>query len=189
MVTVQRDGRRAWTANIADGTVTEFDIDTRSTKRTFAVAPNDEAIAATPGGVQVWVGSNTAKTVTVVNGADARILGTISGFGHPYRVGISRTGRAALVSDPPSNRIWVYDVATRKELAQIDIAAQQGVGSPAATAGPEGITFDPIADYAYVTLHGTNQVLALDLRTRKVTGFGSVGAGPDGIGFSPQVRR
>jgi YVTN family beta-propeller protein len=189
MVTVQRDGRRAWTANIADGTVTEFDIDTRSTKRTFAVAPNDEAIAATPGGVQVWVGSNTAKTVTVVNGADARILGTISGFGHPYRVGISRTGRAALVSDPPSNRIWVYDVATRKELAQIDIAAQQGVGTPAATAGPEGITFDPIADYAYVTLHGTNQVLALDLRTRKVTGFGSVGAGPDGIGFSPQVRR
>jgi YVTN family beta-propeller protein len=189
MVTVQRDGRRAWTANIADGTVTEFDIDTRTTKRTFAVAPNDEAISATPGGVQVWVGSNTAKTVTVVNGADARILGTISGFGHPYRVGISRTGRAAIVSDPPSNRIWVYDVATRKELAQIDIAAQQGVGNPAATAGPEGITFDPIADYAYVTLHGTNQVLALDLRTRKVTGFGSVGAGPDGIGFSPQIRR
>jgi DNA-binding beta-propeller fold protein YncE len=83
----------------------------------------------------------------------------------------------------------VYDVATRKELAQIDIATQQGVGNPAATAGPEGITFDPITDYAYVTLHGTNQVLALDLRTRKVTGFGSVGAGPDGIGFSPQIRR
>ena len=189
MVAVQRDGRRAWTANIADGTVTEFDVDTRTTKRTFAVASNDEAIAATPGGVQVWVGSNTAKTVTVVNGADAKILGTISGFGHPYRIGISRTGRSALVSDPPSNRIWVYDVATRKELAQIDVATQSGVGSPAATAGPEGITFDPIADYAYVTLHGTNQVLALDLRTRKVTGFGSVGAGPDGIGFSPQLRR
>ena len=189
MVTVQRDGRRAWTSNIADGTVTEFDIDTRTPKRTFAVAPNVEGIAATPGGVQVWVGSNTAKTVTVVNGADARVLGTISGFGQPYRVGVSRTGRVALVSDPPSNRIWIYDVGTRKELAQIDLAGQKGVGSPAAQAGPEGITFDPIADYAYVTLHGTNQVVAIDLRTRKVMGFGSVGAGPDGIGFSPQVRR
>lgn len=189
MVTVQRDGRRAWTSNIADGTVSEFDVDTRTTKRTFAVAPNVEGIAATPGGVQVWVGSNTAKTVTVVNGADAKILGTIGGFGQPYRVGVSRSGRVALVSDPPSNRIWIYDVGTRKELAQIDLAGQTGVGSPAAQAGPEGITFDPIAEYAYVTLHGTNQVVAIDLRTRKVMGFGSVGAGPDGIGFSPQVRR
>jgi DNA-binding beta-propeller fold protein YncE len=189
MVTVQRDGRRAWTSNVADGTVTEFDIDTRTTKRTFNVAPNVEGISATPGGVQVWVGSNTAKTVTIVNGADAAILGTISGFGQPYRVGVSRTGRVALVSDPPSNRIWVYDVGTRKELAQLDLAGEKGIGSPAAQAGPEGIAFDPIADYAYVTLHGTNQVVAIDLRTRKVMGFGAVGAGPDGIGYSPVVRR
>jgi YVTN family beta-propeller protein len=188
MVTVQRDGRRAWTSNVGDGTVTEFDVDTRTARRTFAVAPNVEGIAATPGGVQVWVGSNTAKTVTVVNGADAKVLGVLSGFGHPYRVGVSRTGRVALVSDPASNRIWIYDTGTRRELAQLDLAAQTGVGSPAANAGPEGITFDPIADYAYVTLHGTNQVVAIDLRTMKVTGFGSVGAGPDGIGFSPVVR-
>ena len=59
MVTAQRDGRRAWTSNIGDGTVTEFDIDTRTTKRTYKVAPDDESIAATPGGVQLWVGSNT----------------------------------------------------------------------------------------------------------------------------------
>jgi YVTN family beta-propeller protein len=189
MVTVQRDGRRAWTSNITDGTVTEFDVDARTTKRTFNVAPNVEGISATPGGVQVWVGSNSAKTVTVVNGADATVVGTIAGFGQPYRVGVSRTGRVALVSDPPSNRIWIYDVGTRKELAQIDLAGQTGVGAPAAQAGPEGITFDPITDYAYVTLHGTNQVVAIDLRTRKVTSFGSVGAGPDGIGYSPYVRR
>jgi len=189
MVTVQRDGRRAWTSNILDGTVTEYDVDLRTTKRTFAVAPNVEGISATPGGVQVWVGSNTGKTVTVVNGADAKVLGTIGGFGLPYRVGVSRTGRVALVSDPSSNRIWIYDVGTRKELAQLDLAGQKGVGSPAAQSAPQGITFDPIADYAYVTLHGTNQVVAVDLRSRKVMGFGGVGAGPDGIGFSPYVRR
>lgn len=189
MVTVQRDGRRAWTSNLGDGTVTEYDVDMRTTKRTFNVAPNVEGISATPGGVQVWVGSNSAKTVTIVNGADAAILGTINGFGQPYRVGVSRTGRVAVVSDPPSNRILIYDVGTRKELARIDLAGQKGIGTPAAQAGPEGITFDPIADYAYVTLHGTNQVVAIDLQSRKVMAFGSVGTGPDGIGFSPYVRR
>ena len=190
MVTAQRDGRRAWTSNIADGTVTEYDIDTRTTKRTYKVAPDDEGIAATPGGVQLWVASNSAKTVTVVNTADATIIGTLTGFGHPYRVGVSRTGRSvAVVTDPDSNRIVLFDVGTRRELARIDLATQTGIGSPAAKAGPEGIAFDPIADFAYVTLHGTNQVAAIDLRTRKVAGFGSVGTGPDGIAYSPFLRR
>ncbi|MEO6525074.1 MAG: YncE family protein [Gemmatimonadaceae bacterium] len=191
MVTVQRDGRRAWTSNVADGTVTEFDIDTRSTRRTLPVAANVEGISATPGGVQVWVGSNTAKTVTVLDGVTTKTLGTLTGFGMPYRVGVSRTGRVVVVSDPISNKIWLFDTGTRKELAQFDVAKEKGVGTPptGTSAAPEGITFDPITDLAYVTLHATNQVIAVDLAARKVVGFGSVGAGPDGIAFSPLVRR
>jgi DNA-binding beta-propeller fold protein YncE len=191
MVTVQRDGRRAWTSNVADGTVTEYDVDARATRRTFAVAPDDEGISATPGGVQVWVGSNTAKTVTVIDGATAKPLGTIGGFGMPYRVGSSRTGRVVVVSDPIANKIWLFDTGTRKELAQIDLAKEKGIGTPATgtSAGPEGIAFDPITDLAYVTLHGTNQVVAVDLIAKKVVGFGSVGTGPDGVAFSPLVRR
>ena len=191
MVTVQRDGRRAWTGNIADGTVTEFDIDTRSTRRTFPVAPNDEGIAATPGGVQVWVGSNSAKTITVIEGASTKTLGTLSGFGTPYRIGISRTGAEAVVSDPDSNRVWLFDLGLRKEIARIKLAGEKGIGTPTSgtSASPQGIAFDPIADFVYVTLHATNQVVAIDLRTSKVVGFASVGAGPDGIAYSPLVRR
>jgi DNA-binding beta-propeller fold protein YncE len=190
MVTVQRDGRRAWTSNITDGSVTEFDIDARATKRTFPVAPQVEGISATPGGVQVWVGSNSAKTVTVIDGATAKTLGTVTGFGMPYRVGSSRTGRVVLVSDPDSNRVLIFDTGTRKELARINLGSEKGVGTPTGgkNAGPEGITFDPIADLAYVTLHATNQVVAIDLGTRKVIGFGAVGAGPDGVAFSPLVK-
>jgi YVTN family beta-propeller protein len=191
MVTVQRDGRRAWTSNVADGTVTEYDVDTRSTRRTFKVAPNVEGIAATPGGVQVWVGSNEAKTVTILDGATATSIGTIVGFGMPYRVGSSRTGRVIVVSDPIANKIFMYDTGTRRELGQVDLSKETGVGKPTTgtSAGPEGITFDPITDLAYVTLHGTNQVVAVDLVARKVVGFGDVGTGPDGIAFSPLVRR
>jgi YVTN family beta-propeller protein len=189
MVAVQRDGRRAWTGNIADGTVTEYDVDAPATGGTFPVAPEDEAIAATPGGVQVWVGSNSAKTVTVVDGPSAKVIDTIAGFGRPYRIGAARSGRLVVVSDPPNNRVWLFDTATRRELARIDLAGEAGIGSPAANAGPEGIAFDPIAEIAYVTLHGTNQVVAIDLNSHKVLGFGPTGAGPDGVGYSPLVRR
>ena len=194
MVAVRRDGRRAWTANIQDGSVTEYDLDARRTGRTFAAAPMDEGIAVTPGGVQVWVGSNSAHTVTVLDAQKGTPIDTLEGFGFPYRLGISRSGAVALVNDPVSNRIWLYAVGSRKRIAEIDLSKEQGIkapagGAPGATgAGPEGVAFDPIADFAYVTLNGTNQVVAVDLRQRKIVGFGPVGAGPDGIAYSPRAH-
>jgi YVTN family beta-propeller protein len=193
MVAVTRDGRRAWTANISDGNVTEFDLLLRRTGRTFPGAPANEAIAATPGGSQLWVGSNTEHTVTVLDAMKATSIATIDRFGLPYRIGISRSGRVAVVNDPLSNRIWIYEVASRDRLAELDLGQMKGItavagGAPGQTgAGPEGVAFDPIADFAYVTLHGTNQVVAVDLAQQKVAGFGAVGAGPDGIGYSPLI--
>jgi len=195
MVAVRRDGRRAWTSNIQDGSVTEYDLDLRRTGRTYPAASMDEGIAATPGGTQVWVGSNDQHVVTVLDAANATKLATLEGFGFPYRIGISRSSRVAVVNDPVSNRIWIYEVATRKRLAELDLSKVDGIRAPAGGqpgqegAGPEGVTFDPIADIAYVTLHGTNQVVAVDLSSLKVVAFGSVGAGPDGIAFSPLTPR
>lgn len=194
LVAARRDGRRAWTANITDGTVTEYDLDTRRTGRTWPAAPMDEGIAVTPGGVQVWVGSNSEHTVTVLDAAKGVPIDTLTGFGTAYRIGISRTGTVALINDPVKNRIWMYEVASRKQIAEIDLAKVEGVkpttgGAPGEPgAGPEGVAFDPIANVAYVTLHGTNQVVAVDLRQRKVIGFGPSGAGPDGIAYSQLVR-
>ena len=195
MVVARRDGKRAWTANIGDGNVTEFDLEARRTVRTLPAGPMSEAIATTPGGILLWVGSNTDKTVTIIDTQKGETAATLTGFGSPYRVGISRTGHVAVVSDPVGNKIWVYEIGTNRELARIDLGKEKKVvlkdgGPPGeAGAGPEGITFDPIADIAYITLHGTNQVAAIDLVTLKVVGVGSVGAGPDGIAFSPLVRK
>ncbi len=195
MVAVRRDGRRAWTANIADGSVTEFDLESRRTLRTYPAASMDEGIAVTPGGVQVWVGSNDQHVVTVIEAASTNKIATLDGIGFAYRIGISRSGRVAVLADPTSNRIWIYEVPSRKRIAEIDLSKEQGVKfAPTGAAGqegvgPEGVTFDPIADFAYVTLHGTNQVVAVDLGRLKVVGVGPVGAGPDGIAYSQLTQR
>ncbi len=195
MVAVRRDGRRAWTANIQDGSVTEFDLEQRRTVRSFPAVSMDEGIAVTPGGSQLWVGSNDQHVVAVLDAEQASTVATLDGFGFPYRIGISRSGRVAVVNDPVSNRIWIYEAPSRKRLAEIDLARVDGIKVPGggqpgqAGAGPEGVTFDPIADFAYVTMHGTNQVIAVDLAELKVVAYGPVGAGPDGIAFSPLVPR
>ena len=196
MVAVRRDGKKAWTANINDGNITEFDIEARRTVRTLTAAPDDEGIATTPGGILVWVGSNTAKTVTIIDTQQGKTVGTLSGFGGaPYRIGISRTGRVAVVCDPTGNKVWMYEIGTNRQLGVIDLGKVEGIKSPTGGqpgqegAGPEGVTFDPISDFAYITLHGGNQVVAVDLNTYKVVGFGPSGTGPDGIAFSPLVRK
>ena len=195
MVAVRRDGKRAWTANIAEGNVTEFDLDAMRTVRALPAGAMSEAIATTPGGILVWVGSNADKTVTILDTQRGEKVGSLSGFGSPYRIGISRTGRVAVVNDPVGNRIWLFEVGSNRELARIDLSKEKSIvlkdgGPPGINgAGPEGVTFDPIADVAYVTLHGTNQVAGVDLESYKVIGVGAVGAGPDGIAYSPLVRR
>ena len=195
MVAVRRDGKRGWTANIGDGNVTEFDLERRVTVRTIPAAAQDEGIATTPGGLLLWVGSNSDKTVTIIDTQKGVTLATLSGFGAPYRIGISRTGRIAVVCDPTNDKLWIYEVGSNRSLAQINIAKEKGINGAInpepgiSGSGPEGVTFDPIADIAYVTLNAANQVLAVDLNTFKVLGVGSVGAAPDGIAFSPLVRK
>jgi YVTN family beta-propeller protein len=198
MVATRRDGRRAWTANITDSSVTEYDVDASRTLRTWHAAPADEGIAATPGGLELWVGSNTEHTVTVLDAVRGTPLDTLTGFGSTYRLGISRASGVAVVSDPVRNRIWLYDVSSRSRRAELDLSKVAGLppaaagagGAPGESgAGPEGVAFDPIVDFAYVTLHGANQVVAVDLGARKIVGHGAVGAGPDGIAFSPLLHR
>ena len=197
MVVARRDGRRAWTANIADSSVTEYDVDARRTVRSYPAAPSDEGIATTSGGLELWVGSNTDHTVTILDAQRGTVLDTLTGFGFPYRIGITRASGIALINDPVRNRIWLYDVGSRKRLAELDLARVEGLpastamgGTPGESgAGPEGVAFDPIAELAFVTLHGANQVVAVDLARRKIVGHGAVGAGPDGIAFSPLVPR
>ncbi|MDQ2666116.1 MAG: hypothetical protein M3Z05_08915 [Gemmatimonadota bacterium] len=195
MIAVRRDGKRGWTANIADGNITEFDLDARRTVRTLPAAPNDEGIATTPGGILVWVGSNTEKTVTIIDTEKGEKVGTITGIGSPYRIGISRTGRIAVVNDPGGNSVWIYEIGTNRQLARVELGKEKKIvmpdgGAPGiAGAGPEGVAFDPIADIAYVTLNETNQVAAIDLVTFKVVDVGSVGRGPDGLAYSPLVRK
>lgn len=195
MVAVRRDGKRAWTANIAEGNITEFDLDTRRTTRTLPAGAMSEAIATTPGGILVWTGSNADKSISIFDTQRGEKVGTLTGFGTPYRIGISRTGRIAVVSDPVGNKIWLFEVGSNRELARIDLSKEKSIvlkdGGPPGIdgAGPEGIAFDPIADVAYVTLHATNQVAGVDLERYKVIGVGAVGTGPDGIAYSPLIRR
>jgi YVTN family beta-propeller protein len=190
MLAMPSDGRRIYTSNVADGTVSELDVAGRKFVREFTVAPAVEGIAVTPNGDQVWVGSNQAKTTTVVDPRAGAAVGTLSGFGMPYRLAVTPDSRTVVITDPPNAVVRIVDRATRKDRATVKIPAE-GVTDKAEFPGspsPEGIILSRDGRTAYVALQGSSRVAVIDIASGSVVAYMPTGAGPDGIGYSPFGR-
>ena len=178
MAAVTADGRRAFTANVAEGTISEFDLVAGTFVREAPVATVTEGIAVTPDGGEVWVGSNDGGTVTVFDTRVGAPVDTLTGFRMPYRLGVSPDGTLAVVCDPPANTVHVVDVRTRQVLRTVS-----GLGSP------RGVSIAPDSRTAFVTLGEEGAVAVVDLRDGTVKARHSVGASPDGVAFGPPAGR
>lgn len=187
MLAMTADARRIYTSNIADGTVSELDVPGRKFIREFTVAPQVEGIAVTPGGEQVWVGSNQAKTVTILDPQAGNVAGTMSGFGLPYRLAVTPDSRTVVIADPPNAVVHIVDRASRTDRATVKIPADEVKataefpGSPS----PEGVTLSRDGRTAFVALQGSSRVAIIDIASASVVGYMPTGAGPDGIAYSP----
>jgi YVTN family beta-propeller protein len=171
MVAVTADGKRAYTANIGSGSITELDLVKRAPGRTLAVAPRTEGIGVTPDGREVWVGSNDAHTVTVIDTRTWAPVATISTPGLPYRINMTPDGKTAIVTCPMADAVRLIDVATRKERAVVQLGGAQPVG---ATVSADG-------RHAFIALQGTGEAVMVELAGGKEVRRFRTGAGPDGI--------
>jgi len=176
LIGVTADGRRGYTANIRDGTITEVDLMAGTAPRRLAVATMTEGVAVTPDGAQVWVGSNDAHTLTVVDTRAWRAVDTIPAASTPYRVTITPDGRTAVASYPMENVVRLFDTATRAELATVAIP-----GPRSGEASPLGSTISSDSRWAYIALAAQDAVAVVDLQAHVVVRYLETGPGPDGI--------
>lgn len=174
MVGITADGTRAYTANIRSGSISEIDLTTRTFNRQIEVAPQTEGIAVRPVGNEVWVGSNQAGTVSVVDTGNWEVVATIPGFGLPYRLAFSPDGETAVVCDPKLDRIHIVDVIARKVVGEVS-----GLGTP------RGVIVSPDNRTAFVTVADSPAVVAVDLVDRREIMRVPVGQSPDGVGYHP----
>jgi len=188
MVTLSRDGTRAFTTNITAMSVSAIDVATRTVRATFPVGARIEGLAVTPDGREVWVGGNESHRVYVLDGTSGAILHTLDGFGMPYRIGITPDGRTAVVSDPGDEKIHLVDVATHTVRSVIAVPPMAPAdGGASAAASPQGVTISRDGATAFVTLKAVGRVAVVDIATATITGTLPVGAGSDGVGYSPLV--
>jgi YVTN family beta-propeller protein len=175
MLGVTADGKRAFTASISFGGISEIDLDRRAFVRDLQVSSATEGVAVAPDGSSVWIGSNNRGTVSVVDTKSWSVVATISGPTMPYRIGFSPDGNTVVFCDPQANRVWIADAKARKITGSVD-----GLGSP------RGVKIAPDNRTAFVTLGADDAVASVDLIERKVNWSVPVGRSPDGVWYGPK---
>ena len=178
MVALTADGKRAFTSNVGDGSVSEFDLVAKKFVRTIATGPRTEGVAVTPDGTAVWAGSNTNGTVAIIDTKTGAIAQTLTGFTLPYRLAMSNDGKTAIICDPQGDRLIVADAVARKVLWRLD-----GIGSP------RGVNIAPDGRTAFVTLAADETMGVVDLVARKLTRKVKVEKSPDGVWYGPAIKR
>ena len=191
MLAMSSAGDELFTTNVADGSISQLDVAKKATRIVLPVAKQVEGIAISPDGKRVWVGSNADGIVVVVDTDKGQPIDTLSGFGIPYRLAVSRDGAAVIVTDPSRAEVRVFDATTRRQRLLIAIPRREIVptaevpGSPS----PEGVTTSQDGRWAFVTLQGRNLVAMIDLQSGKIAAYAPTGTWSDGIGFSTLESR
>lgn len=175
MVAVTADGRRGYTGNISDNTVSELDLAAGRLVRTFHVPSQPEAINVTPDGAEVWVGSNETGRVSVVDPASGTVSTAAEGFGWPYRVLFTPDLRSVVIPDLRGNEVRFLDRASRREVGRLSLP----------DAGPQGVTVTPDGRWLFLSLSAQAAVAVIDLSTRQVVRRLDAGEAPDGLAYTP----
>jgi YVTN family beta-propeller protein len=175
MLVVTPDGRRAYTANIVSGTVTQIDFTVPVPQQVtqIQVGKQPEGIDVSPDGREVWVGQNGDGQISIIDTATSKVKETIKAGEVPIRVKFTPDGKRVLVSDPKAGELIVFDAATRKEIKRLKV---EGV--------PVGILVAPDATRAFVAAIEANKVMVVDLTKLEIAGAIEAGQGPDGLAWA-----
>jgi YVTN family beta-propeller protein len=139
----------------------------------IAVGRGSEGFDLTPDGRELWVANAQDGTISIIDVASRKVIGTLASTGAANRLKATPDGKYVFVSDLSGSELLVLDVATRKEYKRITLPGNS-----------EGLLMEPDGSHAYTTLNSRNAVAVIDLKTLTVTGEVRTGRGPDGLAWA-----
>jgi len=128
----------------------------------FDVSPDwKELWTAAAGDGKLWIIDTAQRKVAA--SIDAKLNGA-------NRLKFTPDGKRVLISILSTGDLFVYDVASRKEVTRVSLGK-----------GCAGILMDPDGSRAFVGCTAANYVAVVDLKTLTVASHLDVGGGPDGL--------
>jgi DNA-binding beta-propeller fold protein YncE len=173
MLTISRDGRRGYTANVGPGTVSVLDLVNRKTVAVLPVSKNVQRIALSADDKLVFTADQTQPQLDVI---DTRALAVRQRVALPavaYGTAATPDGRWLLITLPSLNQVAVLD------LKSMQITRTLSTG-----ASPQEVLIRPDGKVAYVSCMGAGKVAAIDLALWVVEPLISAGPAADGLAWA-----
>ncbi len=167
-------GSTGYSTNGAADRVTAFRLDSQIAYAQHPVGPRPEAIAVTADGREVWVGSNAAGTVSILDPQTGDLRTIADGFRWPYRIVFTPDESRVLVPDLRGGELRILPRAGDTPAATIDLPG----------AVPQGLVVHPSGRYAFQSLNLEDRIAIVDLDAARVIGYLPAGSRPDGIVYS-----
>jgi YVTN family beta-propeller protein len=181
MVAVTPDHRRAFTANIGDGTVSVLDLASGTKLRDIAVGGSPEGIALTPDGRTLWVGDLRGARVQAFDADSFERVAEVATGPVPIRVLASPDGRWIVTSNLGCGCLTIIDSATRAAVRTVPVSGEE-------QARQVTILFSADGRRLYAAETGRNQVAEIDMASGAVLRRLDAGRDGDGLAIAPARR-
>jgi DNA-binding beta-propeller fold protein YncE len=156
--------------------VVMWDTKTLKTLKTIPIEGGPDGILFEPLTERIYVFSHRAPNVTVIDGKDGSVVGTIDLGGAPEQAQSDGAGHL-YVDLEDKDQVAVVDVKTVQVTAKYDL---QGKGG-----GPGGLGLDAKNHILFAMCHNPATCVVLNANDGKILATLPIGNGTDGGGFNP----
>ena len=159
----------AYVLNSAASSVSVIDITRQTELRRIPALREPHHLALSPDGRELLVGDTAGNEILVLDPATGAELRRVA-VADPYQLGFSPDGRLLTVTGLARNQVDVLDPKTFKLVKRFPAQSM-----------PSHLAYSPDSSMVFITLQGTDTLMAIDLRTLAVRWTAPVGKTPAGV--------
>jgi YVTN family beta-propeller protein len=175
MIVISPDGARAYTANVAAGSVSVLDLKQRTLVTVIPVAKIVQRISISGDGKRVFTHDQDTPRIAVIDTTTNKVASWIPVPATVYSSSPTADGRKLLASSP-SGKIFVIDLATAKVEESFDIPPALGE-----------LLLTPDGKLAFVSCPAAGTIEVLDISAHKLLQPIKLTPGVDGLAWAPSI--
>lgn len=174
MLTVTRDGKRGYTANVGPGTVSVLDLEQKKLIKVIPVAKMTQRISLSVDDRSVFTADQLDPAIVVIDTATNEVK---------TRVTLPDIGYGT--APTPDGKSLVVALINLNEVGIIDLESMKLTGTVKVPKAPQAVIVRPDGEVAYVSCDASAQVAVIDLKTLKVSALIDAGKTADGLAWAP----
>src|ERR1700760_2659033 len=159
----------AFVVNSGGASISLIDMSSEKEMHRIPVLGEPHHVALTPDGKSLLVGDTVGNEMLFLDPSTGAVQKRMP-VADPYQLGFSPNGRFLVVNGLARNQVDVYDAASMQLLKRFPIASM-----------PSHLDYAPDSSRVFVSLQGTDSMVAIDLNRLAVAWTAKIGKTPAGV--------